>query len=859
MAAKLFKLIFVAFLSNMWVPEHSGAPAKDLMCAEYIAPGINALPDNDDYKEYSDEDENTDDDQRSYEKGNHFKMDLARPKGTVLCPKSSDFCFSLWRTDENGSVVIVRQGCWQTEGSESCQNNRCFSDKPKSSTRSHRFCCCSDHMCNANITTSEFAEEISSIAPYIEPSELEVVISIWTNSLTWICVSLIVFIVSAILLAYICRTSLKAEAELSPLSPSGPGYSSNLHNVDNLKLCAMIGQGKYGTVWRGMINEIPVAVKIFPSQHKQYFINEKNIYSVNLMDSPSLLEYYGCDTRRTLHDNIEYLIVLSLAPLGCLQDWLHENTTSFTTFAKMAKSVARGLSHLHTELKKNGLEKPCICHRDLNTRNILVKADLSCCISDFGFALKTYGPRYEWKGEISLAETKSINEVGTLRYMAPEVLEGAVNLRDCETALKQIDIYSLGLILWELCTRCHDWYPAGDSPPPYASPYEAEIGKCPSFEQMQVLVSRHKARPIFPMNWGGGTAAKIAKETCEDCWDHDAEARLTALCAEERIQELCKYEPKNAATNGEIISRQISATNNSNAHTFRVVDAAKNLYKAEDEITIITPPNQILPTANSDFTDKTRGLANSVHTLLGSSSSTPKIIQNQILFEKNRSSQSVEGAHTSYSHVEDSTSVDELLSAKSKHSDRKIKGWHGVRTLIQEKLFSYHPYDGRNINPDKLNIIDRAAVVNTSSPIKKSLQKTESMQRPSNLNIQSKPNVSAPSSSIVKGVKKPPGDLYQAFTIVTENPKIVVSKSTSAVKSLSALEQIDDRMLKRQRSLEMFREVFGAKGSIERLRDPSQRVLTPGDVPLSVRKMRASKTLSLYDDRMMDTTTRNTL
>ena len=28
------------------------------------------------------------------------------------------------------------------------------------------------------------------------------------------------------------------------------------------------------------------------------------------------------------------------------------------------------------------------------------------------------------------------------------------------------------------------------------------------------------------------------KETIEDCWDHDAEARLTALCVEERILEM---------------------------------------------------------------------------------------------------------------------------------------------------------------------------------------------------------------------------------------------------------------------------------------------------------------------------------
>lgn len=564
----------------------------------------------------------------------------------------------------------------------------------------------------------------------------------------------------------------------------------------------------------------------------------------------------------------------------------------------MAKSIARGLSHLHTELKKNGLEKPCICHRDLNTRNILVKADLSCCISDFGFALKTYGPRYEWKGEISLAETKSINEVekilcflsiaykcpyptmvvdllnffqvGTLRYMAPEVLEGAVNLRDCETALKQIDIYSFGLVLWELCTRCEDWYPAGYEPPPYASPYEAEIGKSPSFEQMQVLVSRHKARPIFPRNWGGGTAAKIAKETCEDCWDHDAEARLTALCAEERLHELSKFEPKNTATNSDTTNGQIHATNqnHSNAHPYRASDTARNFYNAVDEITIITPPNQILPNANADFMDKNRCLAQSVHpfhqsnNLFGSSSSTPKIIQNQILFETNRKLQSTDGGdeNSSYSYVEESGSVEELLANKSKNLDRKIKGWHGVRSLIQQKLFSHHPYENRNKNSEKLNIIDSAAVVNASSPIKSSVQKGESMQRPCNLKLQSQSNGIAARHSLDKGLKKPPGgELNQTFTIITQSPKIVVSKSTNAMKNHSTMEPIDDRMLKRQRSLEVFREVFGAKGSIERLRDPSQRVLTPGDVPPSVRKMRASKTLSLYDDRMMDTSTRNTL
>ena len=43
-------------------------------------------------------------------------------------------------------------------------------------------------------------------------------------------------------------------------------------------------------------------------------------------------------------------------------------------------------------------------------------------------------------------------QVGTRRYMAPEVLEGAINFsRD---AFLRIDMYACGLVLWELASRC---------------------------------------------------------------------------------------------------------------------------------------------------------------------------------------------------------------------------------------------------------------------------------------------------------------------------------------------------------------------------------------------------------------------
>lgn len=79
--------------------------------------------------------------------------------------------------------------------------------------------------------------------------------------------------------------------------------------------------------------------------------------------------------------------------------------------------------------------------------------------------------------------------MGTLRYMAPEVLEGAVNLRDCESSLKQIDVYALGLVLWELASRCSDLYQSGAETPPYRLPFEAEVGKQTLFDLVQMRYS----------------------------------------------------------------------------------------------------------------------------------------------------------------------------------------------------------------------------------------------------------------------------------------------------------------------------------------------------------------------------------
>ncbi|KAL3051453.1 hypothetical protein OYC64_001658 [Pagothenia borchgrevinki] len=132
----------------------------------------------------------------------------------------------------------------------------------------------------------------------------------------------------------------------------------------------------------------------------------------------------------------------------------------------------------------------------------------------------------------------AISEVGTVRYMAPEVLGGALDLRDCASALKQVDVYALGLLYWESFRRCSQLF-TGEAVPEHQLAFQAELGNHPSFQEMQILVNRNKFRPRFPESWRSSSPALSSlMETMEDCWDPDAEARLTAQCAEERLCDL---------------------------------------------------------------------------------------------------------------------------------------------------------------------------------------------------------------------------------------------------------------------------------------------------------------------------------
>lgn len=138
-------------------------------------------------------------------------------------------------------------------------------------------------------------------------------------------------------------------------------------------------------------------------------------------------------------------------------------------------------------------------------------------------------------GVVMPSGNTKLNDVGTIRYMAPEVLEGILNLRDSPVALRQVDMYAFGLVLWELASRCSDLYYLGRVPD-YQLPYQKEAGLNPSFCEMQTLVAKKNARPLFPADWKKDFAVvSFIKAMLEELWDTDPEGRLTCGCAAERL------------------------------------------------------------------------------------------------------------------------------------------------------------------------------------------------------------------------------------------------------------------------------------------------------------------------------------
>lgn len=249
---------------------------------------------------------------------------------------------------------------------------------------------------------------------------------------------------------------LQPKQDTSSGSGAGQPYLTQRSIAHDIELKEVIGRGYFGVVWRGEFKGEPVAVKIFASIAEPSWKREVEIYRTTMLRHKNILGIVAADKKED-DSSTGFWLVTDYYPMGSLYDFLKRETVEMADAVRMAFSVANGLYFLHTEIV--GTEaKPAIAHRDLKSKNILVKSDGTCCIADLGMAARH-------QSSSGVVDVPSNSRVGTRRYLAPELLDNTLNLMDFD-AVKATDIYSLGLVLWELLRRtCIAQRPGHDSNP----------------------------------------------------------------------------------------------------------------------------------------------------------------------------------------------------------------------------------------------------------------------------------------------------------------------------------------------------------------------------------------------------------
>ncbi|KAI3872825.1 hypothetical protein MKX03_019028 [Papaver bracteatum] len=205
-------------------------------------------------------------------------------------------------------------------------------------------------------------------------------------------------------------------------------------NIDysELTVGTRVGIGFFGEVFRGIWNGTDVAIKVFLEQdltaeNMEDFCNEISILS--RLRHPNVILFLGACTRPP-----HLSMVTEYMEMGSLYYLIHmsgqKKKLSLRRRLKMLRDICRGLMCIH---------RMKIVHRDVKSANCLVNKHYMVKICDFGLS--------RVMAESPMRDTSS---AGTPEWMAPELIRN-------EPFTEKCDVFSLGVIMWELCTLNRPW------------------------------------------------------------------------------------------------------------------------------------------------------------------------------------------------------------------------------------------------------------------------------------------------------------------------------------------------------------------------------------------------------------------
>jgi len=298
-----------------------------------------------------------------------------------------------------------------------------------------------------------------------------------------------VFLIGVILLLGLLALCLygilrrrKHDPSATPLL--GGGSQDSHIGLGDIILGERIGKGNFGEVYKGFWHGTVVAVKktklpaTASKEELADFIDdfEREALIMKSLRHPNVLQFLGICR---VGEGLEICIITEYMNRGSLYRILHlrDLEIPWDLRLRMAIDVSRGMNYLH-------LSSPIIIHRDLKSHNLLLDDNWRVKIGDFGLAKLLH----------TADSYSEMTSCGTPAWTAPEVLRN-------ERYTESVDVYSFGILMWELVTR--------DEPHKNTPPF-----------QVVFAVGNQGIRPTLPSSCPTEFGALL-----QECWSENARDR----------------------------------------------------------------------------------------------------------------------------------------------------------------------------------------------------------------------------------------------------------------------------------------------------------------------------------------------